>query len=75
MCLCFDVQGHFEGPMLLKTFAYAHMPVIQAVPDDLRSSVEDVFQESVPIGALVMAALAVCSTWYVWPWIFAETLL
>ena len=52
--------------MLLKTFAYAHMPVLQAVPDELRSSVEGVFQESAPVGALVMAALAVCSTRCAW---------
>lgn len=45
--------------MLLKTFAYAHIPVLEAVPQDLRGTVSVIYGQSVPTGALVMAALAV----------------
>ena len=45
--------------MLLKTFAYAHIPVLEAVPQDLRATVSLIYGQSVPTGALVMAALAV----------------
>ncbi|TBU51404.1 hypothetical protein BD310DRAFT_782769, partial [Dichomitus squalens] len=59
-------SGRFEGPMLLKTFAYAHLPVLQAVPDDIRDSVGDIFGKLEPVGALVMAALAVEFALHAW---------
>ncbi|KAI1790637.1 hypothetical protein LXA43DRAFT_890629, partial [Ganoderma leucocontextum] len=59
-------QGHFEGEMLVKTFAYAHLPVLEAVPHDLRPVIRDINKVSVPIGAIVMAALALEFALHAW---------
>ncbi|KAI1782057.1 hypothetical protein LXA43DRAFT_977776 [Ganoderma leucocontextum] len=59
-------QGRFEGEMLIKTFAYAHLPVLEAVPQDLRDAIPEIYGDSVPIGALVMAALALEFALHAW---------
>ncbi|KAI1783289.1 hypothetical protein LXA43DRAFT_931447 [Ganoderma leucocontextum] len=59
-------QGRFEGQMLVKTFAYAHLPVLEAVPHDLRQVIPEIYGKTVPIGALVMAALALEFALHAW---------
>ncbi|TBU37404.1 hypothetical protein BD309DRAFT_876522 [Dichomitus squalens] len=59
-------HGKFEGPMLLKTLAYAHFPVLEAVPSDLRGQIENIYGTSIPTGALIMAALALEFALHAW---------
>ena len=51
-------QGRFRGEIMLATFAWAHLHIIDQLPTDLRDAIAEM-PDSEPAGALVMAALVV----------------
>ncbi|KAH9854397.1 hypothetical protein C2E23DRAFT_726359 [Lenzites betulinus] len=57
-------KGCFQGELVLKTFGIVHIPVIQAVPQELRATEGD--SEGRPCGALILAVLAVERALSIW---------
>ncbi|KAI0629623.1 hypothetical protein C8Q77DRAFT_1065663, partial [Trametes polyzona] len=51
-------QGKFRGELILKTFAFAHYPVVQSLPADLHPLVGEGV-DARPCGALILSVLAV----------------
>ncbi|KAI0822923.1 hypothetical protein BC628DRAFT_1325960, partial [Trametes gibbosa] len=57
-------KGCFQGDLVLKTFGLVHIPVIQAVPHELRDA--EGSSDLRPCGALILAVLAVERALTIW---------